>query len=83
MKKYFELTTPYRFEWNDWVGPANILNLFLVIKFGLVASWFGLIVNLACVVYDIIIVRRINLTVLHLSIVLLNAYFLGMFYHIL
>lgn len=82
MKKYFELTTPYHFEWNDWVGLANLLNLFLVIKFGLVASWFGLIVNLACVVYDIITVRRINLIILHSSIVLLNAYFLGVFYHI-
>lgn len=83
MKKYFELTAPYHFEWNDWVGPANILNLFLVIKFGLVASWFGLIVNFACIVYDIVAIKRINLTLLHLSVVLLNAYFLGVFYNIL
>ena len=83
LKNYFNLTTPYRFEWNDWVGGANALNLFLVVKFGLVASWFGLIVNLACVLYDIIAIRRINLTVLHFSVVLLNAYFLGVLYNLL
>lgn len=83
MKNYFNLTAPYRFEWNDWVGPANAFNLFLVVKFGLVASWFGLIVNLACVVYDIVVIRRINLITLHFSIVLLNAYFLAIFYNLL
>lgn len=83
MKNYFKLNLPYHFEWNDWVGPANMLNLFLVIKFGLIASWFGLAINLACIVYDIITIKRINLIILHLSIVLMNAYFLNQFYHIL
>lgn len=83
MKNYFNFTTPYRFEWNDWVSAANILNVFFVIKFGLIASWLGLAINLTCVVYDIIVIRRINLIVLHFSVVLLNAYFLGLFYHIL
>lgn len=80
MKKYFNLTTPYRFEWNDIFGPANFINTILVIKFGLVASWFGLLVSIACIIDDVIEVRKLNLILLHFSIAILNSYFLLVFY---
>lgn len=80
MKKYFNLTTPYRFEWNDIFGPANFINTILVIKFGLVASWFGLLVSIACIIDDVIEVRKLNLILLHFSIAILNSYFLLIFY---
>lgn len=81
MKKYFNLNAPYRFEWNDIFGPANFINTILVIKFGLVASWFGLFVSVACIVNDIVEVRKLNLTLLHFSIAILNTYFLLVFYN--
>ena len=80
MKKYFNLTAPYHFEWNDIFGPANFINTILVIKFGLVASWFGLLVSISCIVNDVIEVRKLNLILLHLSIAILNCYFLLVFY---
>ena len=81
MREYFELNKPYQFEWNDIFGLANFINTILVILFGLVASWFGLAICIACIIDDIIEVRRFNLTFLHLSIAILNIYFLLTFYH--
>ena len=80
MKKYFNLTAPYRFEWNDIFGPANFINTILVIKFGLVASWFGLLVSISCIVNDVIEIRKLNLILLHFLIFFFNCYFLLVFY---
>jgi FtsH-binding integral membrane protein len=81
MKKHFELDTPYKFMWNDWVALANVINVFLTIRFsGIVTSWIGMLVNLACVAYDIIKVRRINLALIHSSVATLNAYYLCTYY---
>lgn len=83
MKEYFKLYAPYCFEWNDVFAIANMINTLLVIKFGLVASWFGLAVSVACMIDDVIEVKKFNLTLLHLSIAVLNAYFLLLFYNLL
>lgn len=83
MKNHFELNAPYHFEWNDIFAPANLINTILVIMFGLVASWFGLAICVACIIDDIFEVRRINLTCLHASIAILNIYFLLMFYQVI
>lgn len=83
MKNFFRITIPYKFEWNDLFGPATALNTFLVIKFGLIASWFGLAVALGCIIDDFVNVHRINLLILHSSIFVLNAYFLLVFYQII
>ena len=76
MKNYFQLCLPYRFEWNDVFALANFINTLLVTK-------FGLAVCVACMIDDVIEVRRINLTFLHFSIAILNSYFLLMYYGIL
>ena len=83
IKEWFELNKPYRFETNDIIALLNLLNTFAVIAFGLIASWFGLAVAIICIIDDIIEVRRFNLVVLHLSIAILNAYFLMTYYHLL
>ncbi len=80
MKKDFKLYAPYHFEMNDIIGIANVFNTILVIKYGLIASWFGIVLSLFCVIDDIIEVRKINLTILHASILALNIYFILTFY---
>lgn len=80
MKKWFNLVQPYHFEWNDVFSLLNVLNFFLVVHFGLIASWFGCFVALVCMIDDVIEVRRLNLTLLHLSIFALNVHFLLMYY---
>lgn len=80
MREWFALNTAYKFEWNDLFSALNWINFFLVMRFGLVASWFGCAIALVCIIDDIIEVRRINLTMLHGSILALNIHFLLMLY---
>ena len=81
MKKYFELEGPYHFMWNDWVALTNVINVFITIAFGgVITSWIGFLVNVACVCYDLIKVRRINLAMIHSSVATLNAYYLCCYY---
>ena len=82
MKKYFKFITCH-FEWNDWVALANILILFLTIKFGLAVSWVGLIVNYAYYAYGAVSGKHFMLILLPLFMFFANAYFLCMFYNIL
>lgn len=83
IKSFFKIEKPYAFEWNDVFGIATFINTLLVIRFGLIASWFGLAVALASVIDDLIEVRKINLVLLHSSLVILNTYFLLLYYGIL
>ena len=83
IKSFFKIEKPYAFEWNDVFGVATFINTLLVIRFGLIASWFGLVVALASVADDLIEVRKINLVLLHSSLVILNTYFLLLYYGIL
>ena len=83
IKEWFELNKPYHFETNDIIALLNLLNTFAVIAFGLIASWFGLAIAIICIIDDIIEVRRFNIIILHLSIAVLNTYFLMIFYNIL
>ena len=83
IKSFFKIEKPYAFEWNDVFGVATFINTLLVIRFGLVASWFGLAVALASVTDDLVEVRKINLVLLHSSLVILNTYFLLLYYNIL
>lgn len=82
MKKYFKFITCH-FEWNDWVALANILILFLTVKFGLAVSWVGLIVNFAYAAYGAVSGKHFMLILLPLFMFFANAYFLCMFYNIL
>ena len=81
MKKYFKFISCH-FEWNDWVALANIIILFLTIKFGLAVSWVGLIVNYAYTAYGIVSGKHFMLILLPLFMFFANAYFLCMFYNI-
>lgn len=78
--QFFNLTTPYHFEWNDVRCLITVVNVLLIMMFRLSISWLGLIIALLGVVKDLAIDRRINGLVMHLSNVVLNTYFLVIFY---
>lgn len=83
MRKFFNIETAYRFEMGDLFAILQIISVALIIKFGLVASWFGLglvIFNLVLCVRDKD--RHINGFVLQGALAVLNVYFLMLYYGI-
>lgn len=80
IKKFFRIEGGYKFEWNDLRCFITVLNVILIMKYGLSIAWFGLAVAVIGVVKDLTTDRRINGLLMHLSSVALNIYFLSMLY---
>ena len=80
LKKFFKIEEPYKFEYNDLRCAITLINVVLIMIFGLSISWFGLAVALIGVVKDLTVDRRINGLLMHLSNVALNIYFLILLY---
>lgn len=83
MKKFFKIEDSYSFEWNDLRCFITVINVILIMVYGLSISWFGLGVALIGVIKDLTTDRRINGLLMHLSNVTLNIYFLLMYYKII
>ena len=77
MKKFFGIETPYRFEWNDLRCFVTIINVVLIMIYGLSIAWFGLAVALVGIVKDLTTDHKINGLLMHLANVVLNVYFLA------
>lgn len=80
IKNWFGIETAYRFEWNDVRCGITILNVILIMLFGLQVSWFGLAIAAFGVCKDLSQHRHINDVLMHLSSVALNVYFLMLLY---
>lgn len=80
MKEFFKITEPYKFEWNDLRCFITVVNVILIMIYGLSIAWFGLAVAFVGVIKDLTTDRRINGLFMHLSNVALNIYFLIMLY---
>lgn len=76
VKKFFGIETAYRFEWNDVRCGLTILNVILIIIFGLQVAWFGLAIALFGLCKDFSEHRHINDLLMHSSSVAINIYFL-------
>ena len=80
MKEFFKIETPYKFEYNDLRALITVINVVLIMIFGLSIAWFGLAIALIGVIKDLTVDRHINGLVMHLSTVALNVYFLILLY---
>ena len=80
MKEFFGIKEPFRFEWNDLRAFIQLLNVALIMIFGLSVSWFGLAIAIFGVVKDMSQHRHINDIIMHMSGVVLNVYFLTLLY---
>ena len=80
IKTFFGIECPYKFEWNDLRAGIQLINVVLIMLFGLSISWFGLAVALFGLVKDFSKDRHINDILMHLSGVILNTYFLMLLY---
>ena len=80
VKAFFGIEMPYRFEWNDIRAFLQLVNVILIIVFGLSASWVGLAIAFFGLIKDLTSDRHINGIVMHLAGILLNIHFLIMLY---
>ena len=80
MKEFFKIKDRYEFEWNDLRAVITVLNVVLIMIYGLSIAWFGLAVAAFGVVKDLTTDRKINGLVMHLANVALNIYFLAILY---
>ena len=80
MKRFFKIEHGYKFEYNDLRAFITVINVVLIMIFGLAISWFGLAVAIIGLVKDFTIDRHINGTVMHFANMALNGYFLCLLY---
>ena len=80
MKEFFSISEPFRLEWNDIRAFIQIINVALIMMFGLSVAWFGLAIAIFGICKDLSQHRHINDIVLHLTGVVLNIHFLSLYY---
>ena len=80
IKNFFNITESYKFEWNELRAGITILNVVLVMIFGLSISWFGLAVAVIGLIKDFTTDRRISGIMMHFATMSLNIYFLTLLY---
>lgn len=76
MRKFFGIDGAYRFEWNDLRAFITVINVILIMIYGLSIAWFGLAVAVIGVIKDLAVDHRINGLIMHLANVALNIYFI-------
>ena len=76
IKKFFNIKTAYKFEWNDLRILITVINVILIMKYGLSIAWFGLAVAILGMVKELTGNRHINCLVPYLATIALNIYFI-------
>lgn len=76
LKKYFKIESNYKFEWNDLRAIITLINVILIMIFGLSIAWFGLAIAVIGLIKDLTIDRHINGIIMHLSSIILNLFFI-------
>ena len=68
----------YRFEWNDLRAATTLVNVILIMIYGLSISWFGLALAILGIIKDFTDKEfRWNSLIIHLSNMILNIFFLA------
>lgn len=80
IKNFFRIETAYKFEMNDLRAVIQVINVALIMMFGLAISWFGLALAVFGLVKDFTTDRHINGIAMHLASAVLNVYFLTLLY---
>lgn len=80
MKEFFNIETAYKFEMNDLRAIIQIINVILIMIFGLSVSWFGLAIATFGIIKDFATDRHINGIIMHFASMVLNIYFLKLLY---
>lgn len=76
IKNFFNITTKYQFEWNDLRTVITVLNVILIMNYGLSIAWFGLAIAILGIIKELTGNRHINCLVSYLATIALNVYFI-------
>ena len=76
MKRFFNITDNYKFEWNDIRCFITLINIILIMIYGFSIAWFGFAVAALGIVKDLTTDRRVNGLLMHVSNLILNLYFI-------
>ncbi len=80
IRNFFRIYSKYKFEWNDLRAGITLLNVILIMIFGLSISWFGLAIAIFGIVKELTGNRRINCLLMYLANFALNVHFLLMYF---
>lgn len=80
VRKFFRIETNYKFEMNDLRAIIQIVNVALIMIYGLSIAWFGLAIAVAGLIKDFTTDRHINGIAMHSANIVLNLYFLNLLY---
>lgn len=75
IKNFFGINEKYKFEWNDLRCLLTVINVILIMTIGFQVAWFGLTISILGFVRDMVGERRVSGTIMHLSTIILNGYF--------
>lgn len=76
LKRFFKIEGAYKFEWNDLRCFITVVNVILIMIYGLSIAWFGLAVAVVGIVKDLTVDRHVNGLVMHIANATLNIFFL-------
>lgn len=80
VKTFFKIEKKFKLEYNDIRALLTLFNVILIMTYGFNIALFGLVVSLLGFMKDLFIDRHINGFVMHLSNIILNSYFLILYY---
>lgn len=80
IKEFFRIENGYKFEYNDLRCLITVINVVLIMIYGLSIAWFGLAVAAIGIIKDLAVDRRINGLIMHMANVALNIYFIVLLY---
>lgn len=77
IKNFFNIKGKFKLEWNDFRCLLTVINVMLIMTVGFEVAWFGLAISLLGFFKDMAMKneRRVNSTLMHLSTIVLNGYF--------
>lgn len=67
----------YKFEYNDLRAAITVVNVVLIMKYGLSIAWFGLVVAFIGMIKDVSIDKKWNGFIMHMANAILNIFFLA------
>ena len=66
----------YKFELNDLRAVITLINVILIMRFGLSIAWFGFAVATIGIIKDVVIDKKLNGLIMHTANAILNIYFI-------